>query len=78
MRIRFPNQITLKCVQILVGEFEGEECELDMNCNVIFQAGQEFDGVELDEETPSDVRLWVRDDLVALSVKWSEFEIVEP
>ena len=78
MKIRFLNEITLKCVQILVGEYEGQECELDMNVTVIFQAGQEFDGVKFDEETPTNVRLWLRDDLVALNVPLMAFEIVEP
>jgi len=78
MRIRFPREITLHCVEILAVEYEGEECTLDMHCNVIFQAGQEFDDVEIDEETPTDVRLWIRDDLVALNVPRSAFEIVEP
>lgn len=78
MKIRFPREITLHCVEILVGEYDGEECELDMNCNVIFGAGREFDGVEIDEETPTDVRLWLRDDLVALNVPRSVFETVEP
>lgn len=48
-----------------------------MNCNVNFRAGQEFDGVECDEDTPTETWLWLRDDLVALDVKWSEFEILE-
>ena len=78
MRIKFPKEITLHCVEILVSEYEGEECELDMNCNVIFGAGHEYDGVEIDEETPTDVRLWLRDDLVALNVPRSAFEVVEP
>lgn len=78
MKIRFPTEITLRCVQILVGEYEGEECDLDMNITVVFQAGQEFDGVEIDDETPTSVRLWLRDDLVALNVPRSGFEIVEP
>jgi len=78
MKIRFPREIKLNCVQILVGEYEGEECTLDMNITVIFQAGQEFDDVECDEETPTDVRLWLRDDLVALNVPRAAFEIVEP
>ncbi len=77
MKIRFPNEITLNCVEILVCDYEGEECTLDMECNVIFQAGQEFDEVEIDEETPADCRIWIRDDLVALKVKWSEFEVIE-
>ena len=78
MRIRFPEDITLNCVQILVGEFGGEEFWLDMNCSVIFPAGREFDGVEADQETLFDVRLWIRDDLVALNVPWSAIEVVEP
>lgn len=78
MRIRFPRDITLRCVQILVGDYDGEECTLDMNCSVIFPAGREFDGVEADQETLFDVRLWLRDDLVALNVPWSSFEVVEP
>lgn len=77
MRIRFPREITLRCVQILVGEYEGEECELDMDCTVISPAGHEFDGVEADQETLFDVRLWLRDDLVALNVPRSAFEVVE-
>lgn len=77
MTIRFPRDITLNCVQILVGEYEGEECTLDMNCSVIFPAGREFDGVDADQETLFDVRLWLRDDLVALNVPWSAYEIVE-
>ena len=77
MRIRFPKEIKLHCVQILVVEYEGEECELDMNCKVSFSAGQEFDGVEIDEETPTDVRIWLRNDLVALNVNRGWFEIVE-
>ena len=78
MKIRFPRAITLHCVQILVGEYEGEECTLDMNCSVIFPAGREFDGVEADQETLFDVRLWIRDDLVSLNVPWSAYEVVEP
>ncbi|MGE3408675.1 MAG: hypothetical protein AB7I37_17785 [Pirellulales bacterium] len=78
MKIRFPRAITLHCVEILVGEFEGAECELDMNITVTFEAGREFDNVEFDEDTPTDVRLWLRDDLVALDVPWSGFEIIEP
>ena len=78
MKIRFPREITLHCVEILVGEYDGQECELDMNCNVIFGAGQEFNDVEIDEEKPTSVRLWLRDDLVALNVPRSAFEIVEP
>ena len=78
MKVRFPKEITLRCVQILVGEFDGQECELDMHIVVTFGAGQEFDGVEIDEETPTSVRLWLRDDLVALKVPRSGFEIVEP
>lgn len=78
MRIKFPKEITLRCVEILVGEFEGEECELDMNVTVTFEAGREFDGVEIDQEKPTSVRLWLRDDLVALKVPWSAFEVVEP
>ena len=78
MKIRFPRGITLNCVQILVGEYDGEECRLDMNCNVIFAAGREFDGVEADQETLFDVRLWLRDDLVAVNVPWSAYEVVEP
>lgn len=78
MRIKFPKEITLRCVQILVGEYDGEECELDMNIVVTFEAGREFDGVEIDEETPTSVRLWLRDDLVALNVPRSAFELVEP
>ncbi len=77
MKIRFPREITLNCVQVLVGEYEGEECTLDMNCNVMFPAGREFDHVESDQETLFDVRLWLRDDLVALNVPWSAYEIVE-
>lgn len=77
MRIRFPEEITLNCVEILAVEYEGEECELDMEITVAFEAGQEFDNVEIDEETPTSVRLWLRDDLVALNVPWSGFEIVE-
>ncbi len=77
MRIRFPRQITLHCVEILVVEFGGEECTLDMNCNVMFRAGREFEGVECDEDTPTKTRLWLRDDLVGLDVKWSDFEILE-
>ncbi len=78
MKIRFPREITLRCVEIIVGEYEGEPCELDMNIVVTFEAGQEFDGVAMDEETPTDVRLWLRDDLVASNVPRSGFEIVEP
>lgn len=78
MKIRFPRKITLHCVEILTVEYEGEPCELDMNCRVIFPAGQEFDNAEIDEETPTDVRLWLRDDLVALNVPRSGFEIIEP
>ncbi len=78
MKIRFPRDITLNCVQILVGEFEGEECTLDMTCNVIFSAGREFEHVEADQETLFDVRLGLRGDLVALNVPWSAFEVVVP
>lgn len=78
MKIKFPTEITLHCVEIIVGEYEGEECELDMNIVVTFEAGREFDGVEIDEVTLFDVRLWLRDDLVALNVPRSAFEIVEP
>ena len=60
MRIKFPQEITLRCVEILVGEYDGQECELDMNCNVIFGAGHEYDGVQIDEETPTKARLWLR------------------
>ena len=77
MRIRFPKEITLRCVEILVGEYDGQECELDMNCNVIFGAGHEYDGVVIDEETPTNVRLLLRDSLVAFDVPRSAFEIVE-
>ncbi len=77
MKIRFPRQITLKCVEILSAEFEGEVSSLDMNCNLIFQAGREFDNVECDEDTPTETRLWLRANLVALDVKWSDFEILE-
>ena len=78
MKIRFPREITLNCVQILVGDFDGEKCTLDMKCNVIFAAGREFDHVEADQETLFDVRLWIRDDLVARNVPWSAIEVVEP
>ena len=78
MKIKFPREITLRCVQILVGEYDGQECELDMNITVTFEAGRECDGVEIDEETPTEVRLWLRDDLVALSVPRSAYEMVEP
>ena len=78
MKIRFPRDITLNCVQILVGEFDGEECTLDMNCSVIFPAGREFDGVEADLKTLFDVQLWLRNDLVAVNVPWSAIEIVGP
>lgn len=78
MKIRFPREITLQCVEILVVEYENQECTLDMNIVVTFEAGQEFDNAEIDEETPNDVRLWLRDDLVALNVPRSGFEIVEP
>lgn len=77
MKIRFPREINLKCVEILAVEFEGEDFSLDMNCNVIFRAGQEFDGVEVDQDTPTETRLWLRDNLVALDVKWEWFEILE-
>lgn len=77
MKIRFPREITLKCVEILAVELEGEPCSLDMHCNVIFRAGQEYDGVECDEDTPTETRLWLRDNLVALDVKWSDFQILE-
>lgn len=78
MKIRFPRDITLNCVQILVGEHDGAECRLDMDCSVIFPAGREFDSVEADQETLFDVRLWIRDDLVAFNVPWSAFEVVKP
>jgi len=78
MKIRFPQEITLHCVEILAVEYEGEVCTLDMNITVTFPAGQEFDNVEIDEETPTDCRIWIRDDLVALNVPRSGFEIVEP
>ena len=78
MKIRFPKEITLHCVKILVGEFEGEECDLDLNIVVTFEAGREFDGVVIDQETLFDLRLWLRDDLVALGVEWGWFEIIEP
>ena len=78
MKIKFPKEVTLRCVEILVGEYDGEECELDMNVTVTFEAGREFDGIEFDQEKPTSVRLWLRDDLVALNVSRSAFEIVEP
>lgn len=78
MKIRFPRDITLNCVQILVGEYDDQPCELDMTCSVILPAGREFDDVEADQETLFDVRLWLRDDLVAVNVPWSAFEVVEP
>ncbi|MGE3406431.1 MAG: hypothetical protein AB7I37_06410 [Pirellulales bacterium] len=78
MKIRFPRDIALNCIQILVAEYDGEECTLDMSCSVIFPAGREFDDVEAGQETLFDVRLWLRDDLVAVNVPWSAFEVVEP
>lgn len=40
-------------------------------------AGQKFEDVEIDEDTWSETRLWLRDDFVALDVKWEWFEILE-
>ena len=77
MKIRFPKEIKLACVEILVVEYEGEECELDMNVDRMIRAGQEFDGVEFDQETPTDVRIWLNDLFVILKVPRDVFEIVE-
>lgn len=78
MKIRFLREIKLACVKIWVVDYEGEECELDMNCDQIFQAGQEFEGVEIDQETPTDVRIWLDDLFVILKVPRDVFEIIEP
>jgi hypothetical protein len=71
VKIRFTQEITLLCVEMFSGEFEGEECTLD------FPAGKELDNVKIDNETLFDVRVWLRDDLVALAVQWEWFEIIE-
>lgn len=71
MKIRFIREITLPCVKVWPVEYDGEPGELDMECQVRFRAGEEFDGVEIDDLG----RLWLRDDLVALAVPdgaWEE------
>lgn len=78
MKIRFLREIKLHCVEILAVEYEGEMGELEMNINLTFEAGQEFENVEIDEATPTDLRIWIRHDRVALNVPRDAFEIVEP
>ena len=77
MKIQFKREIELNCVQILVVDYEGEECELDMNCQRIFRAGEQFDKVEFDNETRVDVRIWIDDLFVVLNVPWTAIQIVE-
>ena len=70
MKIRFIREIVLPCVKVWPVEYDGSPCELDMECQVCFRAGEEFDGVEIDDEG----RLWLRDDLVALEVPRGAWE----
>ena len=74
MKIRFTQEVVLPCVKVWPVEYDGEAAELDMECQVRIQAGEEFDGVEIDDQG----RLWLRDDLVALAVPRECFEAVEP
>lgn len=76
MKIRFVREITLPCVKVLPVEYDGEPCELDMECRIVVRAGEEFDGVEIDEETPETVRVWLREDFVAMRVPRGCFESV--
>lgn len=70
MKIRFLQEIVLPCVKVWPVEYDGEAAELDMECQVRIQAGEEFDGVEIDDQG----RLWLRDDLVALAVRRGAWE----
>lgn len=72
MKIRFLQQITLPCVKVWAVEYDGEAAELDMECQIVVRVGEEFDGVEIDEQG----RLWLRDDLVALAVPDGAWEVV--
>lgn len=70
MRIRFTQEITLPCVTVWPVEYDGEPAELDMECQVVVRAGEEFDKVEIDDLG----RLWLRDDLVALAMPREAWE----
>lgn len=72
MKIRFTQEVVLPCVKVLPVEYDGEPCELDMECQVRFRAGDEFDDVEIDDQG----RLWLRDDLVALAVPREAWEVM--
>jgi len=72
MKIRFVRGITLPCVKVWPVEYDGSPCELDMECQVRIRAGEEFDGVEIDDQG----RLWLRDDLVALAVPREAWEVM--
>lgn len=76
MKIRFTQEVVLPCVKVWPVEYDGEAAELDMECQVRFRAGEEFDGVKIDEETPETVRVWLREDFVALRVPRECFESV--
>ncbi len=71
MKIRFVREITLPCVKVWPVEYDGEPAELDMECQIVVRVGEEFDGVEIDEQG----RLWLRDDLVALAVPRECYEV---
>ena len=71
MKIRFTQEVVLPCVKVWPVEYDGSPCELDMECQVRFRAGEEFDGVEIDDQG----RLWLRDDLVALAVPRECYEV---
>lgn len=74
MKIRFTQEVVLPCVKVWPVEYDGSPCELDMECQVRFRAGDEFDDVEIDDQG----RLWLRDDLVALTVPdgaWEEIPV---
>lgn len=49
-------------------EFDGEPCELNLECQVVARVGEEFEEVEIDEVTPETVRVWLREYFVALRV----------
>jgi|GEM_PF-3483142 len=70
MKIRFTQEIVLACVKVWPVEYDGEPGELDMECQVVVRAGEEFEGVEIDDQG----RLWLRNDLVALRVPRTAWE----
>ena len=72
MKIRFTQEVVLPCVKVWPVEYDGEAAELDMECQVRFRAGEEFDGVEIDDQG----RLWLRNDLVALRVPRTAWDVV--